>query len=96
MAPRFPKGCGFYTLFFQMSGRPLKCFAVEGVGIFPFDLLRRDRCWPATAEDARLIGLHPASGDTDAQRTRYVRLETARASAPSRTRWRQRGWPVID
>jgi hypothetical protein len=79
-----------------MVVRSTKTFAVEGVGEFPFDLLRRDQCWPATPDDARSMALHPASGDPDALRTRYVRLETAAMRSPSRGRWRARGWPVID
>ena len=27
-------------------------FAVRGSGIFPFDMLRYDRCWPNTSDDA--------------------------------------------
>lgn len=27
-------------------------FIVEGSGVFPLDMLRRDRCWPATSDDA--------------------------------------------
>jgi hypothetical protein len=79
-----------------MSGRAIKSFAVEGAGEFPYDLLRRDQCWPATPADANSLALHPASGDPEASRTRYVRLETAADASPHRALWRARGWPVID
>lgn len=34
-------------------------FRVSGVGYFPVDMLRYDRCWPATTDDAVSVGANP-------------------------------------
>ena len=34
----------------------LYAFSVEIIGLFPFDMLRYDRCWPATEKDALALG----------------------------------------
>ena len=77
-------------------GRVTRTFAVEGADAFPIDLLRRDRCWPATAADAHSIALDFDVDDPAKSHIRYVRLETEAAHAPTRSTWRARGWPVID
>ena len=79
-----------------MAARVFRSFAVEGSGDFPFELLRRERCWPASAEDAVSLGIRLADGDPDAARTRHITLETASSYSPNRARWRSRGWRVID
>ena len=68
----------------------LKRFTVSGSGAFPFDLLRVEQCWPASAGDAARIGQPPA------EEARAVTLETSAKYAPNRQRWRREGWRVDD
>lgn len=63
-------------------------YTVEGFGDFPWDMLRRDRCWPAT-EDRDSYGLRPASV------RRRVALTTNLDSAPLVERWASFGWRVV-
>ena len=52
---RFPKGPEQVRSVTSMSARSTWTFAVEGAGEFPFEMLRHDRCWPASAADAVLV-----------------------------------------
>jgi len=79
-----------------MAVRVTRGFAVEGAGEFPIDMLRRDRCWPASAVDARSIATMPRDDDPQTHRVRYIRLETDTPDAPDRRRWAAMGWRVID
>ncbi len=66
-------------------------FKVRGKGTFPYDMLRYDRCWPATEEDSHMMHWNAA---------REIRLSTAsydgnNQSAPTIGRWNSFLWRVI-
>ena len=64
-------------------------FTVEGSGEFPLDMLRYDRCWPATQNDAIQINAHMGR--------RTVTLATGQrstASYPTVARWESFLWRV--
>lgn len=61
-------------------------FVVIGRGVFPFDMLRYDSCYPMCPEDAgRLAELDK----------RAVALVTVSHVAPTIGRWNSFGWQVI-
>ena len=67
-------------------------FTVEGIGEFPHDMLRWDRCWPKTLVDANRVGPHAD------HRRRQVNLVTHTRkgqSWPTIDRWRSFGWRVV-
>ena len=61
-------------------------YTVEGFGLFPHDLLRLQRCWPATVE---------ASADVCS--TRYVRrqVELRGLDRPDLALWHRADWPLV-
>lgn len=63
-------------------------FKVTGSGEFPFDMLRYDRCWPATEADSYRIR---GAGGRD---MRTVTLATIRNAdrQPMFGRWKSFGW----
>ena len=68
-----------------MSLTTPKMFTVEGSGHFPLDMLRYDKCYPASSADvARIMD--------DRQRT--IRLMTHARHAPSHGRWNSFLWGV--
>jgi hypothetical protein len=83
-----------------MTARKVKkpiTFEVEGVGPFPFDMLRYDGCYPASSEDAT------AMGRSNPKIARRVRLTTLRGFlpdvnpanvGPTTARWLSFGWRV--
>ena len=69
-----------------------KTFWVVGSGLFPFDMLRYDHCFPYTETDSGVIEKtthrHSRSGPVS------VMLETASPNAPTVGRWESFGWTV--
>jgi hypothetical protein len=75
-------------------------FTVRGTGLFPFDMLRYDSCWPKSQEDTAAIEA------TTRRRTRgsienpgpaeltVVTLLTIGTNAPTEARWDSFGWKV--
>lgn len=69
---------------------------VTGGGLFPFDMLRYDQCWPRFETEARRLG------DTHMQQVTFNVSRYARErNAPGWTveRWRSMGWtltPLVD
>lgn len=61
-------------------------FYVIGGGEFPLDMLRYDRCWPATSQDAATVS-------AEVPRRRVVCLQTNEARITVR-RWESFGWRV--
>ncbi len=60
-------------------------FTVTGEGSnFPVDMLRYDRCWPATTDDAIAIVNEP----------REVRMGSNQY--PTQDRWTSFGWQITD
>lgn len=69
-------------------------FIVEGSGIFPFDMLRYDHCWPKReAEDSPglAVGMYGESAGI-----RRVTLLTDSHTAPTLRRWESFTWRVVD
>jgi hypothetical protein len=60
-------------------------FAVEGEGDFPIDMLRYDKCWPATERDSHVIAY---------KNRRTVELRSLTGSTDRR--WASFGWRVVD
>lgn len=66
-------------------------FTVEGVGEFPYDMLRYDSCWPATQRDVPVMtqpALSPGIYDKRSVQLRGVQ-------PPTEARWASFGWTVI-
>jgi hypothetical protein len=61
-------------------------FAVVGSGDFPHDMLRYDKCWPASEGASRLIG----------ETGRLRRVEMKGLREPTARRWYSFGWSVIE
>lgn len=62
-------------------------YIVRGSGRFPFDMLRRDRAWPAHENESYLL-----KADDDEMALRQVKLQGL--SYPTVERWRSFGWIV--
>jgi hypothetical protein len=68
----------------------LKTFTVRGKGSFPVDMLRYDKCWPATMDDAEVMAeviAQPVVGKVDIKLTTCIQ--------PTPERWRLFGWYVL-
>jgi hypothetical protein len=71
----------------------------DGARYFPIDMLRYDRCYPITTEDANKISHVIDLGGAD-----YVRDEAFKGMielqsndrAPSSARWESQGWTVTN
>lgn len=68
-------------------------FIVEGSGAFPVDMLRRDRCFPATEADANAIDL--CRFDSLPRSIVLHRPEGGRWWMPNYGRWQSYGWRVV-
>lgn len=61
-------------------------FKVTGSGPFPLDMLRYDRCWPNSSDDAlEMTGPQ--------QRTIWLRSDDK--TVPTVTRWQTFGWTAV-
>lgn len=77
-----------------MSRPPqLTVFVVAGCGPFPFDMLRKDECFPLNTESASAIGLEVTDLRARDSR-RAVRLGTYKPLGPTVARWESFGWKV--
>lgn len=65
-------------------------FTVTGRGDFPFDMLRHDRCFPATSEDAAKLER------PDSPTQRAIRLIASTYAEITPDRWESFGWKVHD
>jgi len=68
-------------------------FTVAGSGEFPVDMLRYDRCFPNSTEDALAI-LTPEKRE-DYTKIREVALCSTRQAAPTAGRWNSFCWGVV-
>lgn len=68
--------------------RTLRTFVVEGVGQFPFDMLRYDGCWPYSQQDSVKLEHH------DRER-RQVTLQTDQDTIITGQRWASFNWRVL-
>ena len=71
-------------------------FAVKGRGGFPLDMLRHDQCYPATSEDAHLIGeVLDYARETPGPHEVTLYCNQDRAfGTPNERRWASFGWKV--
>lgn len=60
-------------------------YYVTGRGLFPFDMLRYDSCWPATADDAANIDSHYERGNN-----RSIKMRSY--TQPTIERWQSFLW----
>ena len=68
-------------------------FIVEGRGIFPYDMLRYDRCMPDRPEDTVTM----VCSEPDALRqVKLVHYNPVSAWDPHTARWESFGWKVIE
>lgn len=71
-------------------------FTVTGHGVFPFDMLRYDRCFPATERDSHTVE-HTTRGRLATGEARTVTLTMADPKRlPTEARWQSFGWTVVD
>jgi hypothetical protein len=74
-----------------MAPTKLWTFTVEGIGGFPFDMLRHDRCWPGSeSEVPKLNDFH--AGDYVSPR----RVGLVGNNKPNAERWESFGWTVLE
>lgn len=75
--------------------RHRKRFTVEGSGVFPFDMLRYDACWPESeARDSYKLDAQRLQ-DKEAFGRRQVTLLTDSLHAPTHGRWQSFTWRVV-
>jgi hypothetical protein len=67
-------------------------FTVEGRGVFPFDMLRYDLCWPASESESNRLDLYSLPQDAISQR----RIHLRGLKPPTAARWRSFGWEVVE
>ncbi len=68
-------------------------FTVEGRGRFPYDMLRYDRCFPASSADSSMID--PGWGK-ELIREVTLRTDQGKHFQPAAKRWESFGWRLID
>lgn len=79
-----------------MSYRPDQ-FAVRGRGSFPFDMLRYDRCFPATEGDSHRIEKTTRERLRGVGSSEPITLQMADPKRrPTEARWQSFGWTVVD
>lgn len=66
-------------------------YVVEGTGQFPLDMLRHDRAWTKSTQDAVLLDPHERG--VMYNQKRQITLIGLRE--PTEGRWRSFGWPVV-
>lgn len=64
--------------------------------LFPIDMLRLDRCWPATNKSAGNVetALRPLNERRTMQRPEFMRIHLEGLQAPSVELWNRFGWAV--
>jgi hypothetical protein len=71
-------------------------FTVEGRGEFPLDMLRYDRCFPRTGEDADMMLRQPEHLRSTRCVTLVALARDNRFWQPTEGRWLSFGWSVIE
>lgn len=71
----------------------IQTFVVAGRGVFPFDMLRYDRCWPAREDQAWVLGTGSDGVDREIELKRYVLGRNK--EVPTLDRWKSFGWQVV-
>lgn len=68
---------------------------VTGTGVFPFDMLRYDKCFPARGQDVIAMWTHRSA--RSAQRTVMVaKNATSRTDGFTADRWASFGWKLTE
>lgn len=71
-------------------------FTVEGKGIFPYDMLRHDRCYPTTLESAQAMDCQLCAGMVRGKRkVELIKPVEHIYEYPTAARWESFGWKVI-
>jgi hypothetical protein len=71
--------------------RQLWFYSVQGSGSFPIDMLRYDRCWPASeGSDSAGIYYSHALGDNESRTVCLIGIDQ-----PTERRWESFGWKVL-
>jgi hypothetical protein len=68
-------------------------FNVKGTRHFPIDMLRYDRCFPFSQDDANNLDDHT---DPDPRRIGLAYFHSQQNNRPSGARWKSFGWIVED
>lgn len=69
-------------------------FTVEGNGYFPFDMLRFDRCFPSTSEDAVAMSATVTLPHRRGEGPHRVTLSSDERMEPTKGRWASFSWHV--
>lgn len=68
-------------------------FVVEGSGLFPYDMLRYDGCFPRSESESPLLG---GGHDAEFRQIELQRYVEVVHDQPTEGRWRSFGWHVKD
>lgn len=72
-------------------------YVVEGVGLFPLDMLRKDEAAPVGDDDRAVVDAASAEPGDEAARGRHrVKLRSRARFAPVTDRWESFGWRVVE
>jgi len=77
-----------------MAIKYLQTFEVKGNGAFPLDMLRYDRCFPATESDSRKIADTEFSVGVNTHSIKLCRYVSVRQT-PTVDRWNSFLWKVV-
>ena len=65
-------------------------FTVRGIGQFPIDMLRYDRCWPFASFDAQAIEKSFQQNNLD-----NIEIDLVSINSPTVRRWESFLWRVV-
>jgi hypothetical protein len=75
----------------------LQTFKVIGSGGFPFDMLRYDKCYPASSDDSAQLDDPRHYKMSDKPRTiELMRYVMVRHNVPTAEKWKSFGWKLIE
>lgn len=72
--------------------KTLTAFTVEGTGLFPFDMLRYDSCWPEHESDSAVIDGTVRRGSSNGAVSVML---LSKNPSPTYERWLSFGWKVV-
>ena len=70
-------------------------FTVEGVGDFPWDMLRYDSCYPGHETESYNMARVPVGGYSKPRRVELAHTDTRKRWTPTTARWESFGWSVL-
>jgi hypothetical protein len=70
-------------------------YKVTGTHPFPFDMLRYDAAWPATAEDAIRLSYVSKTESLGDENSGRVTIEMCSSGRPTAARWSSFGWRIV-